>query len=521
MLVSLIISAPITDCYGFNLLVAQLKKFESRGVEVKLYYIFYDFNKYYSGEVVEQLVHLCKGSDLIGVSLLSSAYRNSIQITGALKEGVGCPIIWGGKHPTAVPEDCLQYADMVCISEGEDTLCELVEKMLSGESYDNISGLWIKKNGSIIKNQLRPIENNLDRFVFPDYSLSNKFILDKKSMTIRPMVDNDLAKLRKWYPTMITRGCPNCCTFCTNSTDFKLRKMRSRSVGSVIKEVKIFVGLHPEVKQVFFRDDCISAMPIEFIQELSSKWKQKVGLPCSCSGVIATSQDFRKKMELLTEGGFTDFKMGIQSGCEKVRRFVYARVGETDAIINSAVKDLHEVCTGRINYYMITDNPYEKEDELVQSIRFTSRLRRPFSLSLYSLNFYPGTGLFIRAVNDGIIKNKNEALQESTMVLKDTYLNKVFMILRYFEVPPFFIDLLTSKKLYEHEWFQSVFDVFFRFLFNISTPSRDISKPKIRKVLSDLKWKKKLNLNEFFRWIVWNPLELICICCHRVRQVWN
>ena len=103
---------------------------------------------------------------------------------------------------------------------------------------------------------------------------------------------------------------------------------------------------------------------------------------------------FEEKIKLLTDAGFTGLKMGIQSGCERVRRFVFARVGETDEVIMKAARILRKWAHGKNCYYMITDNPYESEEELVQSIRFTSRVPRPFSLSLYSLNFYPGTAIY-------------------------------------------------------------------------------------------------------------------------------
>ena len=93
MLVSLIVSAEISDSYGFNILATQLKKLEEQSVKVQCFYIFYDFNKLYPYSVLEDLAHFCKGSDLIGLSLLSSAYRNSIQITNHLTKTIDCPIV--------------------------------------------------------------------------------------------------------------------------------------------------------------------------------------------------------------------------------------------------------------------------------------------------------------------------------------------------------------------------------------------------------------------------------------------
>ncbi|KKS66084.1 MAG: Cobalamin B12-binding domain protein [Parcubacteria group bacterium GW2011_GWC1_43_12] len=505
MKISLIVSADITDSYGFNVLAAQLKKFKDRNVEVGQFYIFYDFNKSYPPEAIEDLVSLCRGSDLIGISLLSSAFKNSVAITKALKEKINCPVIWGGKHPTADPEECVRYADMICLSEGEDALCELVERMLENKSYDDIQNLWVRKGDWIIKNPLRPVEENLDRFLPPDYSLENKFVLDKKTLRIRPIEDRDLENMRLWYPTMMTRGCPNCCTFCTNSTDLRLRKMRSRGLDNVFGEIKIFLKKYPDTKRIFFRDDCISAMPLDFIKEFCRRWKEEINLPCSCSGVIATSPDFEEKIKLLTDAGFTGLKMGIQSGCERVRRFVFARVGETDEVIMKAARILRKWAHGKNCYYMITDNPYESEEELVQSIRFTSRVPRPFSLSLYSLNFYPGTAIYNRAINGGIIKDKEQALQESTMDFKDTYLGRVFLLLRFFELPPFFVNFLTNKKIYSNKIYRKSFNLFFWFLCRSKLPTRWIRAPRL----------KDPDTWEIIRWIVWQGIERASRCYHR------
>jgi radical SAM superfamily enzyme YgiQ (UPF0313 family) len=236
-------------------------------------------------------------------------------------------------------------------------------------------------------------------------------------------------------------------------------------------------------------------MPIDFITEFSERWKREVNLPCSCSGVIATSPEFKEKIKLLTDGGFVNFKMGIQSGCERVRKKVFARVGETNDVIMAAANVLHSYCRGKINYYMITDNPWETEDELIESIRFTSRLPRPFSLSLFSLNFYPGTALYNRAIKHQIIKNKEEALVDSIMNFQNTYLNKVFILLKHFEFPPALVRFLTRKNVYGNKIYRKIFDTVFRFLCRTDVPTRSIRKPELLK--------DGLSPANLVRWFIW------------------
>ena len=67
--------------------------------------------------VLVDLEDVTDGADLIGVSLMTLHFHRAVQVTERLKGS--CPIIWGGIHPTVRPEECLEYADIVCIGEGE------------------------------------------------------------------------------------------------------------------------------------------------------------------------------------------------------------------------------------------------------------------------------------------------------------------------------------------------------------------------------------------------------------------
>jgi len=56
----------------------------------------------------------------IGISLMSVEYERARWLTNNLKlHYPSLPIIWGGIHPTIAPETCMNYADFICIGEGE------------------------------------------------------------------------------------------------------------------------------------------------------------------------------------------------------------------------------------------------------------------------------------------------------------------------------------------------------------------------------------------------------------------
>ena len=66
------------------------------------------------------------------------------------------PVIWGGSGPTLEPEWALQHADMVCVGEGEELIVELAERLDAGADYSDLQGLWLKRDGEIIRNPTPP-----------------------------------------------------------------------------------------------------------------------------------------------------------------------------------------------------------------------------------------------------------------------------------------------------------------------------------------------------------------------------
>src|SRR3989338_6656596 len=67
----------------------------------------------YDDNVLDEVVSLCKGSNLIGITLMTNFFDGAVQITKKIKGSIDVPIIWGGVHPTIRQEESLKYADMV------------------------------------------------------------------------------------------------------------------------------------------------------------------------------------------------------------------------------------------------------------------------------------------------------------------------------------------------------------------------------------------------------------------------
>ena len=66
---------------------------------------------------------------LISFSLRSISIDLVKGITEKIRQKFKAPVIWGGVGPTLEPQRCLQYADIVCLGEGEYPLLELAEML--------------------------------------------------------------------------------------------------------------------------------------------------------------------------------------------------------------------------------------------------------------------------------------------------------------------------------------------------------------------------------------------------------
>jgi hypothetical protein len=120
--------------------------------------------------------------ELIGIALTTPTAMKGREITERLKrEFPRVPVIWGGIHPTINPEDCIRWTDMVCIGEGEHPMVELA----ADPERTDVAGVWRRKNGTIIRNPIRALEQNLDALPFADWG-KNECIIDWNQVMALP-----------------------------------------------------------------------------------------------------------------------------------------------------------------------------------------------------------------------------------------------------------------------------------------------------------------------------------------------
>lgn len=384
--------------------------------------------------------------DLIGISLMALEFYPAKSITRLLKEKFQIPIIWGGVHVTTNPDDCITYADYICHGEGEHIIVSILEHLRDKgkDVIPDIPGIWIRYNEKIIRQPDRSPEMNLDNLPFQEYIPEYYYGFHKN----RIYNFSENPKLFRRYAlyggtchmTITTRGCPFNCGYCANTSLSRVygKKVRKRSVESCIEELRL-VKKDSYVLYINFQDDCFFVHDIEWIQSFCEEYKKYINLPFMVR-VIPSLLD-RKKLFLLRDAGLSVVIMGVQTGSDKVNFEIYNRKVHFSTVMKAANLLIESKVTPY--YEMIVDNPYETEEDEMESINSMSMLPKPYTISLAHLTFFPGTLLTERALREN--KIDPEAYLTRFMVNIDkTYFNNLLYMSPY--IPRFLITFLNKPR---------------------------------------------------------------------------
>jgi len=374
-------------------------------------------------ESIKKLVNEVK-PELIGFSLMSLDYYKTRDLTIYLKNLFkSIPIVWGGIHPTTNPEMCLKYADYICIGEGEKTILDLAASIAKKEDIKNINNLCYSENGEIKRNLLNPLIDNLDDIESYEHIPINSFTMHNKNIfPLNRKLNKRYAKY--WgtiYSIMGSRGCPLSCTYCCNNTFlhlYKTKKIRKRSVSNMIAEIERAVKDNPEIKFVYFQDDCFLAYTTDYLEEFSKMYNEKVGKPFIIRSIpIFVNED---KLRYLKEAGLKWVILGLETGSDRVNKEIYKRTSYAKDFLRAS-KIVNELELAAF-YDVILDNPYELEEDKFATIQTLIDTPKPFYPKFFSLEFYPGTELYDRAKVESSAGLENY-LENDLMVYRKNVLN--------------------------------------------------------------------------------------------------
>ncbi|MBN1914121.1 MAG: radical SAM protein [Candidatus Omnitrophica bacterium] len=309
---------------------------------------------------------------IFGFSILTVAFKNAIFVSRRLKELYPDSfIVFGGPHPSALPEESLAYGhvDAVIRGEAEVVLMDLYRRVKEGKDFSGLENLSYRKGSGFVHNRISSFMEDIDSLpVFP-YGL-----FDPKKYDLGFIVSS--------------RGCPYRCIFCSNRITTG-KKYRYRRAESIISELKILYQRYGQ-KFVMFLDDnfCVSKQRVyELIEEI-----KKNGLDKKMTFSFQSRGDNvdYKLLSDLFSCGFKSIFFGLETASEETMKMIQK---------DETVAECIEACrmAKKIGYYLSATFIYGLPKDTHQDRMDCVRLSDALNLDMVRYNNatpYPGTELY-------------------------------------------------------------------------------------------------------------------------------
>lgn len=402
-----------------------------------------------------------QGLQLVCISIRASAYYNAARIiTQHLHEALDIAVLWGGMHPTLMPEQCIDDADMVLKGEGELALLDLADRLRDGRDFTDTQNVWLRMaDGTIRENALRPLVMDLDTLAWRDYTThADKFLVFGDAVIQGDPMHGDPV-----FQMMGSRGCIYKCSYCYNSTYKKdiypgQKWFRVRSPASMVEEIR-HATTHWDIKRVRFDDEVFNFQQ-GWLEEFCEIYPREVGLPFEI--FIEPKLVNEERMTMLRDAGLVSVYMGIQSS-ERVTGHLYDRRVKNNTI--NEIAELYHKLGIKPHFQLIFDDPVSTEEDKKALFDMVSRFPRPFDLYLFSMTVFPGSELVKKLLQNGLISEydiegtNTRVFYQHRVNLKyprpveDTFwISLIQMLSKDFVPRPALRMLSRSEFLKKHPW---------------------------------------------------------------------
>ena len=317
-------------------------------------------------------LNLDEECDLVGISCMTANAPRSYEVAREFRKR-GKTVIFGGVHPTILPDEALQHADSVVIGEAEGVWEKVLQDFQLG----------------ILKKKYHDPEPNLDKYVPKNFSR---------------LVQKRLFNL---FPIMTTRGCPYNCDFCCVSDLFG-KKIRHIPVKNIVRDI-----LDSGAKNFMFLDDNIIGQP-KYAKELFRAIK-----PLNIKWVGQASISLVKDTELLqlaSESGCKALFIGLESVSEDQLKTMHKSIKEIKHL-EEALKKINKMGI-LIHASMIFGFDDDTENTFKETLRFLIK-NKIGTVSFNILTPYPGTKTYCKMESEGrILTTDWQYYDHNTVVFK-------------------------------------------------------------------------------------------------------
>ncbi len=326
----------------------------------------------------------------VGLSVYSAFVPQAQQVTAIIKETVPEAMVgWGGPHVTLDPAGSAEMCDVAFVGECDVPMVEFAKALDGGRDWRETPNIaWIEQ-GKLHRQPISPVVRDLDSLPFTFFGQEGAYYLeDDELVEGRPFPSSEL---NTSFKIMTTRGCPYVCTFCMLSFQKEVMpdttRLRFRSIDHCMRELE---EAKARMGHFFMEieDDIFTIKP-ERMREFFEQYSKRIRMPFWCY----THPNYARPemLQILKENHVEFIIMGIQTGSDRIATEVFDR-RVTNATVLKAAQAIHESGI-RVFYDIISNNPFETEEDRVETFQLLRQIPKPYGLQMGILNFYPGIAI--------------------------------------------------------------------------------------------------------------------------------
>ncbi len=327
------------------------------------------FREYLSEKIVSSR------ADVVAFSVNSYTVKDARILSGWLKRKFhNIKIVFGGVHPTIMPEETISFpeVDAICIGEGEIPFLEYLDYLEGGNVPCSVSGMWFKDdNDRVVRNPLRPFSDDIDSFPWPDWELWD--------------IDSYMNEGEIFPGTLrvlTSRGCPYNCSFCTNPLWRKYipgSYYRLRDPINIVNEIEYNFNKYKDRGfEYLMISDSIFALNREHTYKFCRIYKERGladKLPWAAQIRCGTIDN--ALAGVMKEAGCYRIALGIESGNDYMRNNVYKK-GLTKEQIRDTVEVLRKAGI-LVRAWIMVGGPGEDRYMFDETLRFVKSLNMSIS----------------------------------------------------------------------------------------------------------------------------------------------
>lgn len=431
------------------------KKFNAKSLQINIKY-----NDSLTEEDLEIIWNYVEDSDIVGLSFNTFYAPIAKNLAIFLKKKGIRYIIVGGSHATALPEEVIQYSDIVIKYEAEKTLVNVLESITDYKKLSLINGIVYRYNNKIFYNNHPPeIVWELDGLPFQSIDTEYIKFFDKENKLYTPEKSILFPHLKNCYFILASRGCPFSCTYCSNSLYHSInpqfKKVRKRSIFNIIREMEY--ALENGFNSFYIADDNFFSFDIEELRIFKEEYLSKIKKPYSVVGINPSNfkqSSAEKKLKILLESGLTDVRIGIQSGSDKTlkifnRKYKTEEIPNLLSLLDRNRKTIWDPPYDKLNISLdfICDGIWETNADKIATIKLALKVLKQYSIFFYTLIYLPGTQIYHQAVkNKWINNNEKDIYMRGIAGVDDNIYNRILFLIAVTKER----SITLSEKLIDH-----------------------------------------------------------------------